>query len=106
MESSPPISAVALDATTAQADPWHQAIRVAFLTSIVATAAFVVLYRLVGVSPWIAVPLLVFGGWLVGCHLPALQRSSTRTGPGLHRVPPCYADVEDDFDDDIGDLAA
>ena len=98
MESSPPIPLVARAAATAQADPWHHALRVASLTSIVASAAFVVLYRLVGVSPWVAVPLLVFAGWLVGCHLPAMTRGGIRPGPGLHLVVAAADDVEDSWD--------
>jgi hypothetical protein len=75
-------------------------VRVAFLTSTVAAAAFVILYRFLGVSPWIAIPGLVFAGWLVGCHLPALRRPHAGPGPGLTLVAPL---VEDDFGDGSGD---
>jgi hypothetical protein len=93
---------VARAAATAQADPWHHAVRVAFLTSIVASAAFVVLYRLVGVSPWVAVPLLVFAAWLVGCHLPAVTRNGgSRPGPGLRLVVAAADDVDDSWDEDL-----
>jgi hypothetical protein len=57
-------------ANSSLADAWQHALRVAFLTSLVAAAAGVTLYRLAGVSPWLIVPVLAFGGWIVGCHLP------------------------------------
>lgn len=98
MESSPPTPQIVRATTSAQNDLWHHAIRVAFLTSIVAAATGVVLYRLVGLSAWVIVPLLVFGGWLVGCHLPAAAPARLQPGPGGTRL---YV-VEDSFGDANG----
>lgn len=70
VESSPPFPPVARVATSPLSEAWHLAIRVAFLTSLVAAATGVVLYRLVGLSAWVVLPVLLFAGWIVGCHLP------------------------------------
>ena len=70
VESSPPFPPVARVATAPLTEAWHLALRVAFLTSLVAAATGVILYRLVGLSAWVIVPVLAFAGWVVGCHLP------------------------------------
>ena len=88
MESSPP--------RNPQADAWNHAVRVAFCTSLVAAATGVVLYRVAGLSAWIVVPLLVFGGWLVGCHLPPARPSMHPTGRGgLRLVAPAAIESDD-----------
>jgi hypothetical protein len=109
MESSPPTPQFARAATSAQSDLWHHAIRVAFLTSLVAAATGVILFRLVGLSGWVVVPLLAFGGWLVGCHLPPAAPQILRPGPGgttLYVVEDSFGDREDDQSDWSDDLAA
>jgi hypothetical protein len=70
VESSPPFPPVARVATAPLGEAWHLAVRVAFVTSLVAAATGVVLIRLVGLSPLVIVPVLAFAGWMVGCHLP------------------------------------
>ena len=97
MESSPPIPQLSRVANRSQADTWHHAVRVAFLTSLVAAATGAVLYGLVGLSAWIVVPLLVFGGWVVGCHLPPARPGHLVPGPGTSR-PVRLADVVDGVD--------
>jgi len=87
MESSPPIPQLSRVANRSQADTWHHAVRVAFLTSLVAAATGAVLYGLVGLSAWIVVPLLVFGGWVVGCHLPPARPGHLLPGPGESSFP-------------------
>ena len=97
MESSPPCTPHSRAASTDQADAWNHAVRVAFFTSLVAAAAGVVLYRVVGVSAWIVVPLLVFGGWLVGCHLPPARPAAHPTGRGGLRLVTAHDDRSDAF---------
>ena len=76
-------------ATAPLAEAWHLALRVAFLTSLVAAATGVILYRLVGLSAWVIVPILAFGGWVVGCHLPPACPATSGARPvrGLVRGP-------------------
>jgi hypothetical protein len=105
MESSPPIPPFARAADPSQADPWQHAIRVAFVTSLTAAAVGVVLYRLVGLSAWVILPLLVFGGWVVGCHLSPAAPATRRPGPGgtgLHLVEDSFGDPADESEHRAG----
>ena len=107
MESSHPFPPVARVATHSPADAWHHALGVAFLTSLVAAATGAVLYRFAGMSAWVIVPVLAFGGWVVGCHLTPASPKRWSTGPGTAMTL-----VEDDLSDTdaridwSGDLAA
>jgi hypothetical protein len=99
MESSPPTPPFARAADPSQTDLWHHAIRVAFVTSLLAAATGVILYRLVGLSAWVIVPLLVFGGWVVGCHLSPASPAALQPGPGgtsLYLVEDSFGDAESD----------
>ena len=105
MESSPPIPPFARAADPSQADLWQHAIRVAFLTSLLAAATGVILYRLVGLSAWVILPLLVFGGWVVGCHLPPAAPATLQPGPGgttLYVVEDSFGDAESDATREAG----
>lgn len=98
MESSPPIPPFARAADPSQTDLWHHAIRVAFVTSLLAAATGVILYRLVGLPAWVILPVLVFGGWIVGCHLPPAAPSSLLPGPGgttLYVVEDSFGERDD-----------
>ncbi len=105
MESSPPTSPFARAADPSQTDLWQHAIRVAFVTSLTAAAVGVILYRLVGLSTWVILPLLVFGGWVVGCHLSPAAPAAMQPGPGgttLYLVEDSFGDTADEADERAG----